>query len=294
MIKKTFIAYTDRYLYCDWMSAEEKANLFDCIRSYATACDRIEPLPTIKFVRNKIKKQIDENGEQYEKVCKKNADNAKKRRQKAQSSDSMPANATACDRMPDMLDNGNDNGNDTDTDNDIKIISKDITPDGVLGKPPEPEIIEEPKPLDPKKWGLPKKEKSSAKKEKKVTVVEWEGGELVYGSPEINDILEKIEKYCKMYGVVYAPAANERNAAQRLLSKKFGKHAAGFNMTLEKFIENIIKIWAKLQFGKWAYNAPSIYYNRGDIVDKGRKERLKKAEAENKAQWKIKPWIRTS
>lgn len=293
MTKKTFIAYTDRYLYCDWMSAEEKANLFDCIRSYATACDSIEPLPTIKFVRNKIKKQIDENWEQYDKVCKKNAENAKKRREKAQSSGSKPANATACDRMPNMLDNEND----TDSDNkkDIEIVSNDTTPDGVFWQAPlNQEDFEEETPIDPKKKEPPKKEKSSAKKEKKVTVAEWEGGELVYGNPDINDILEKIENYCKLYGVVYAPAPNERNAAQWLLSKKFEKHAQSFNMTLDKFIENIIKIWAKLQYWKWAYNAPSIYYNRWEIVDKGRKERLKKAEEESKAQWKIKPSIRTS
>lgn len=301
-MKKSFILHVDSLDVIDAMTDEQCWKLLKKMRSYNGGAEYNTGDHLVDVVFIQFRNQFDRDTNAYNSVCERNKNNwSKGGRPRTQPNPKNPVgfwetqhNPTEPKKPDNDSDSVNDSDSDSDSENDIKVVSNDTTPDGVLENPPDPEIVEDPKPLDPKKKVPPKKEKSSAKKEKKVTVVEWEGGELVYGNPEVNDILEKIENYCTLYGVVYAPAPNERNAAQWLLSDKFNKHAQRFNMTREKFIENIIKIWAKLEYGKWAYNAPSIYYNRGEIVDKGRKARLKKAEEANKAQSKVKPWIRTS
>ena len=119
MKRSTFICYTDWYDYCDGMSPEQKANLFDCIRSYTSEYETIQPLPEIQFVRNRIKKQLDEHNEKYIDTCKKASDNIKKRRDKAKSKDNIPSYTTVYEGIPNILDT------DTDTDTDT-VIPKGI------------------------------------------------------------------------------------------------------------------------------------------------------------------------
>ncbi len=127
---KTFVAYVDRYDYCEEMSNDEKANLFDCIRSYTKWYDCI-PLDTIKFIWNKIKKMIDEDKYKREEKSNSNRENANKRWKEYKNKDNR--NANACERIPPHYDNVNVNVNVNDNDNedanvnDNEISSKEDT-----------------------------------------------------------------------------------------------------------------------------------------------------------------------
>ena len=115
---KTFVAYVDRYDYCEEMSNDEKANLFDCIRSYTKWYDCI-PLDTIKFIRNKIKKMIDEDKSKREEKSNLNRENVNKRRQWYKDKekknkivyDRIPSNANAYEPIPPHYVNVNVNDN---------------------------------------------------------------------------------------------------------------------------------------------------------------------------------------
>lgn len=122
---KTFVAYVDRYDYCEEMSNDEKANLFDCIRSYTKWYDCI-PLDTIKFIWNKIKKMIDEDKYKREEKSNSNRENANKRWKEYKNKDNR--NANACERIPPHYDNVNVNVNVNDNDNeDVNINNNEIS-----------------------------------------------------------------------------------------------------------------------------------------------------------------------
>lgn len=119
MSKKTFVVYYDRYEYCDWMTDKQKANLFECIRTYTGGTSGIQPLPEIQFVRNKIKKTLDQHHLEYEAICKRNKDNADKRRKKKWWPSKVPVVPVASSGYQSMLDTDTDTDNDNG--NDIKI-----------------------------------------------------------------------------------------------------------------------------------------------------------------------------
>lgn len=124
MKKKTFVAYSDWYQFCDWMSVEEKANLFDCIRMYTNWCERIEPLQTIKFVWNKIKATIDSDAGKREEKSAINRYNARKRREAKKG---MQNDANAYEWIQTDYDTVTDTVTDTDTVTKNEIVPNDTT-----------------------------------------------------------------------------------------------------------------------------------------------------------------------
>jgi len=66
-MKKTFIIYCDWIDYMEDMSLEEKWLLFDNIMKYQN-WQEISEIWWLKFVRNKIKKELDENNKKWEEI----------------------------------------------------------------------------------------------------------------------------------------------------------------------------------------------------------------------------------
>lgn len=80
--------------------------------------------------------------------------------------------------------------------------------------------------------------------------------------------------------MIYAgKGQKERQACTWLLSQKFTDRIAEFDMPLEIFIDNVILVSTKLKYNtKQVTSAMGIYYNREDIVNKAKQERLSKSQ----------------
>lgn len=271
-MKKTFIAYLDRYDYADDMNADEKANLFDCIFLYQKWCD-VSPLPDLRFVRNKIKKFIDADREKYDVICNRNKKKASKRRGPTASQavgmqtdaaaySGMQPDADGCGTMPD-----NDNDNDMiinkvkDNNKIKKNKDKIITPSGVITTPDGVGVLD---------LSLLPQEESQVLAEN-----DPPGDEIVvYGNKDIQQVLGRVKEACKKHIVAYWWGGKmESRAAKRLLSKKFQADCLDeVKMTLPVFIDNIILASAKLNWWDTVNSAVTIYYEWAKVVNRSRKQ----------------------
>lgn len=97
-----------------------------------------------------------------------------------------------------------------------------------------------------------------------------------YWKKDINDLIEIIKEACKKNGFVYSwKWDNERRAAWWILSKKFLERIAEFNMSLDVFVNNIVMLSSRLKYNsKQVTSARLLYYNREEIVNKGRLQQI--------------------
>lgn len=279
-MKKTFIAYLDRYDYAEDMNAEEKANLFDCIFSYQKWND-VNPLPALKYVRNKIKKFIDADREKYKDICDRNKKKASARWSPTASEPvGMQTDAAACrpmqtdaDRCSTMPDNDNDNDiiiNKVKDNNKIKKNKdKEDTPNGV----PTPDGVVLPiVAVPPENFEMLAGEDLSESEIK------------TYGNQDIQKVLWRVKDACKKYIVAYGWRWKmESRAARRLLSKKFQESCLDeVKMELPVFIDSIIMASSRLKWWDTVNSAVSIYYERSKVVNRSRQEMSKKSQTK---QW---------
>ena len=116
--KKSFILYCDLIHTTEYLSDEDAGKVFKWVLDYVNDKNP-EPLDgLLAAVCEPIKQQLKRDLKKYEKLCKKNSDNARKRWNKK--------DTTASVRIPNDAKNA-DNGNDTETDNDtVTDINKNI------------------------------------------------------------------------------------------------------------------------------------------------------------------------
>ncbi len=79
-----------------------------------------------------------------------------------------------------------------------------------------------------------------------------------YGKTDINSIIQTMKDACNEAGIQYMAGYKEREFAKHITSKKLAKEIEKYNMPLEMFIKNIIKLSSQ-QFMK-ACNSPSDFY----------------------------------
>lgn len=117
-MKNSFIAYNDRIDYMDDMPMEQRGILFTAILNYTNWLE-VWDLWEVKYVWNKIRKEIDANTEKYEDVCNKRSEAWKKHswNQYTQWDSSWKAQKKAVEQMEQNGTNGTDSDSDSEYDN---------------------------------------------------------------------------------------------------------------------------------------------------------------------------------
>lgn len=121
-MRKTFIFYSDREDYTEEMTDAEKWQFLQLILDYQK-WKEVSPEWWLKFIRSRIKKQLDDDNEKYDEVCERNRKNIEKRRWKTTKTKTGKGkntkNTTGTTGIPpyttgyhSIPDNDNDNDND--------------------------------------------------------------------------------------------------------------------------------------------------------------------------------------
>lgn len=93
---------------------------------------------------------------------------------------------------------------------------------------------------------------------------------------KIDNVIATIKRECQKNWILYASGKKERNYAKHLLSEKFGTEALQpLNISLDKFIERVIKASVDLKYSKKINNSVTLYYNRSDVVNRAIQEKTK-------------------
>lgn len=124
-----------------------------------------------------------------------------------------------------------------------------------------------PKGIVPSSFSLPSSSTSSSPSKSSK-----EDSEAEYWNKEINDLIEIIKNSCSKNWLLYSwKWQKERQAAKRLLSKKFSERISEFWMSLEEFVNNVVMVSTKIKYNtKHLTSARLIYYNREEIVNKAK------------------------
>lgn len=165
-MRKTFIFHTDRLQYMEEMTAEEKLQLYEAITAYSIGHEVVVD-GSIKFIRSRIKAEIEKDRAAYEKVCQRNKKTAEKRRQKSTKSTSGTNGTQSLPQVPvDTKNAERDNHNHTDYDNHILNKNKE---DNILNTKEIKEKLKKEKEKNgfEEFWGVyPNKQKKLKAKEK--------------------------------------------------------------------------------------------------------------------------------
>lgn len=159
----------DRLQYMEEMSADEKLQLYEAITAYSIGHEIVVD-GSIKFIRSRIKAEIEKDRAAYEKVCQRNKKTAEKRRQKSTKSTSGTNGTQSLPQVPvDTKNAERDNHNHIDYDtitytkdnsnsNNKNILTAKIKEKEKLKKEKEKKDFEE-------FWGMyPNKQKKSKPK----------------------------------------------------------------------------------------------------------------------------------
>lgn len=93
---------------------------------------------------------------------------------------------------------------------------------------------------------------------------------------KVDNVIATIKRECQKNWIIYASGKKERNYAKHLLSEKFGTEALQpLNISLDKFIERVIKASVDLKYSKKINNSVTLYYNRSDVVNRAIQEKTK-------------------
>ncbi|HPC34962.1 MAG TPA: hypothetical protein PLP73_04780, partial [Candidatus Absconditabacterales bacterium] len=145
-----------------------------------------------------------------------------------------------------------------------KIVSNDTTPNGDGDGSFSGDLV-------PINVGSKEKEKSSAKKEKESTELSTYVPKEI--TLEINKVIDTIKTACMSCGIIYSSYTTERMYAKHILSKKFKSECLDqVNMQLYDFLENIVKLSSQVKYSKMLSSAKSVYYNRGDVINKAKQQ----------------------
>lgn len=100
--------------------------------------------------------------------------------------------------------------------------------------------------------------------------------------PEINNLIDSIKQTLKPLWLIYKAGKQERQRAQNILTaKEFWETCEKAWMSREKFVIEIIKLSAKLDFWNWKiYNCETFYEHYPKVYNEAR--RIKESKKESK------------
>lgn len=96
--------------------------------------------------------------------------------------------------------------------------------------------------------------------------------------PEINSLIESIKQTLEPIGLIYKAGKQERQRAQNILTaKEFGETCEKAGMSREKFVIEIVKLSAKLDFWNWKiYNCETFYEHYPKVYNEARRMKKEK------------------
>lgn len=300
VMRKTFVFYADREDYTTVMTNEEKWEFLQLLLDYKNDKDP-KPMWWLKYIRPRIKKQLDEDEEKYRIACEANRENGKKwgrpkwsgaKQKKANESEQNQLGFLESEKKPKKHDNENDTENDIDniddrvnTEDQKELVASATTP------PPPPDVVDQPKKDDPLRaralaivedqWAVAKKQAELARKK-----AVWErNGKLIDG----------IKKTLKENGMAYKPDRMFERARANLffVSKDFAELASGYNMTPWVFALELCKLATQHKYW-WGrvYNTVTLYDNYAQIHNDCKArfvwEQQEKAKKQEKVEWRKK------
>lgn len=195
---KSFIIYKDWEQMTGMLSDEDAGKLFKALFAFAArgtgSEDSAELSPVVKMAFCMMSAQIERDGEKWLSVCERNAENARKRKQKS------AEKATADDRMPPCTksaDTDKDTDTDTDTDTDKKKDTDTVIEgEGEKEKETDTELLRSddraPAPASHTKNNISNKSNEAAR-----SLSDEYGEELA------REYLERVWDYCKSTGKTY-------------------------------------------------------------------------------------------
>lgn len=120
MSKSRFFMYTEYINFLDGMEVSDQALLFRVILQYEGGLEVEEMTPAVRAVFALIKSRLDNNRDEYERVCEVNRENGKK--------GGRPKKTEENRNKPNETENNPDNDNDKDKENDKDIASPPYPP----------------------------------------------------------------------------------------------------------------------------------------------------------------------
>ena len=87
-----------------------------------------------------------------------------------------------------------------------------------------------------------------------------------FWNKDVNWIISKMKEFCNEIGLQYMPWFKEREFAKHILSKKLATEIEKYNMGLEEFIKNILKVSCQPYMKQ--VNTPQLFYtNWGQVIN---------------------------
>lgn len=261
------------------MTDAEKWQFLDLILNYQNWI-AVDPQWWMKFIRSRIKKQLDEDNQKRNEIIQKRSEAWKKHtwNQYTMKDNRRKAQKNTVEQMEQNGTNGTVNVNDNDNVNDN--VNVNVNDNEIINQTEFDEISNEISDFTQKQietvennwkqliikselW-IEEKEKNSAKKEKE------------YWSHEINELIEELKITCDEMGIAY-DQNDERNFARHILTAKaFWIMSDKLWQTRKEFAKNILIASVKIWFWKWPCAWPKkIYQNFAEVFNDTIKQKNK-------------------
>ena len=275
-MKRTFVFYSDRIDYTQEMTDAEKWQFLDLILNYQKWI-AVNPQWWMKFIRSRIKKQLDEDNQKRNEIIQKRSEAWKRHtwNQYTMKDDRRKAQKNTVEQMEQNGTNGtvnvnvNDNVNDNVNENNIKYqtefdeISNEIS-----------DFTQKQIETDENRWKqitiknelwIEEKEKNSAKKEKE------------FWNSEINELIDQIKTICDQNGIAYDRTDDRKFARHILTANAFGDFCEKIWQSRIEFAKNVLIASVKIWFRKWPCSWPKkIYQNFADVFNETMSKKQKK------------------
>lgn len=273
-MKKTFVFYSDRIDYTQEMTDAEKWQFLDLILNYQKWI-AVNPQWWMKFIRSRIKKQLDEDNQKRNEIIQKRSEAWKRHtwNQYTMKDNRRKAQKNTVEQMEQNGTNGtvnvNDNVNDNVNENNIKYqtefdeISNEIS-----------DFTQKQIETDENRWKqiaiknelwIEEKEKNSAKKEKE------------FWNSEINELIDQIKTICDQNGIAYDRTDDRKFARHILTANAFGDFCEKIWQSRIEFAKNVLIASIKIWFWKWPCSWPKkIYQNFADVFNETMSKKQKK------------------
>lgn len=271
-MKKTFVFYSDRIDYTQEMTDAEKWQFLDLILNYQKWI-AVDPQWWMKFIRSRIKKQLDEDNQKRNEIIQKRSEAWKRHtwNQYTMKDNRRKAQKNTVEQMEQNGTNGtvNVNVNDNVNENNIKYqtefdeISNEIS-----------DFTQKQIETDENRWKqlivknelwIEEKEKNSAKKEKE------------FWNSEINELIDQIKTICDQNGIAYDRTDDRKFARHILTANAFGDFCEKIWQSRIEFAKNVLIASVKIWFRKWPCSWPKkIYQNFADVFNETMSKKQKK------------------
>lgn len=230
MTKNSFIAYNDRIDYMDDMPMEQRGILFTAILNYQNWLE-VWDLWEVKYIWNKIRKEIDANTEKYEEVCNKRSVAWKKHKwnQYTKWDDERNSSQKAQKNTVEQMEQNGTNGTDSDSDSEYDNINKNNN--------------------------------------NKLSPIGDNSEAETYWNQEINNLISELKEECNRLGVAYEKTREREFWKHILTAKDYWEFAEKIWQSRVQFAKNILIASCHLKY-KWICAWPkAIYQHYAEIYN---------------------------